>query len=345
MMIGKKIIFFIGLLCCILLLLYVHNFRENMTRHTDELLAMDTQMSFIVYGDNAETALQLAKIRIMQLEDLLSVTDKCSEIYAVNHSEGRLIKISDDTFNVTRFALDMAKDTGGALDPTIYPLLKAWGFTTDNYQIPDEKTITELLSYVDYKKVKLMNNTIILPKGMELDLGAVAKGYTGDEVIELWRNQGVSSALINLGGNVQTLGIKPDGSLWKIGVKAPQGEGNLGILQIKEAAVVTSGGYERYFIGDDGKMYWHILNPATGKPAQSGFKSVTIVGDSGKQCDALSTAIFVMGKQQAIDYWQARRNFEMILVTQENEVWITEGIVNAFTLQPEYADLTVRVIK
>ncbi|MBM6832471.1 FAD:protein FMN transferase [Megamonas hypermegale] len=306
---------------------------------------MDTQISFIVYGNNAETALQLAKVRIMQLEDLLSVTDKCSDVYAINHSEGKLIKISNDTSNIIQFALNMAKDTDGALDPTIYPLLKVWGFTTDNYKIPDEKSIAELLPYIDYKKVKLINNTIILPKGMELDLGAVAKGYTSDEVIKLWRSQGISSALINLGGNVQTLGVKPDGSLWKIGIKAPQGAGNLGVLQIGETAVITSGSYERYFIGEDGKKYWHILNPVTGKPAQSGFKSVTIVGDSGKQCDALSTAIFVMGKPKAVDYWQAKRNFEMILVTQENEIWITEGIVNAFTLQPEYADLTVRVIK
>lgn len=344
MMIGKKIIF-IGLLCCIFLLLYIYNYRENMTRHIDNFLAMDTQISFIVYGNNAETALQLAKVRIMQLEDLLSVTDKCSDVYAINHSEGNLIKISNDTSNIIQFALNMAKDTDGALDPTIYPLLKVWGFTTDNYKIPDEKSIAELLPYIDYKKVKLINNTIILPKGMELDLGAVAKGYTSDEVIKLWRSQGISSALINLGGNVQTLGVKPDGSLWKIGIKAPQGAGNLGVLQIGETAVITSGSYERYFIGEDGKKYWHILNPVTGKPAQSGFKSVTIVGDSGKQCDALSTAIFVMGKQKAVDYWQAKRNFEMILVTQENEIWITEGIVNAFTLQPEYADLTMRVIK
>lgn len=341
---GRKIIF-IGLLCCILLLLYIHNFRENIAKYTDEIFAMDTQISFTVYGSNGENAVQAAKIRIMQLENLLSVTNECSEIYAVNHSDGRAVQVGKDTFDIVQFALAMAKDTNGALEPTIYPLLKAWGFTTDNYQIPPENTIKTLLKSVDYTKIKLNHNTISLPSGMELDLGAVAKGYAGDEIIKLWRSQGITSALINLGGNVQTLGTKPDGSLWKIGIKSPDAENHLGILQTGEAAVVTSGGYERYFTGPDGRKYWHILNPKTGRPAQSGLKSVTIIGKTGRMCDALSTAIFVMGREKAANYWQNRRNFSMILVTNENEIWLTKDIVPFFTVQPEYGNMTVKVIE
>ena len=166
--------------------------------------------------------------------------------------------------SVISFALDMAEKTKSALDPTIYPVLSAWGFTTDSKQVPSQEQIDALLERVDYSEVQLDGTTLTMPKGMQLDLGAVGKGYTADLVAEVLQTHGVQSALINLGGNIQAVGSRPDGSDWRIGIRAPWGEDNLGVLEISDAAVVTSGGYENYFEDKDGNIYWHILDPSTG---------------------------------------------------------------------------------
>ena len=158
--------------------------------------------------------------------------------------------------------------------------------------MPDQDTIDELLSAVDYRNIHLKGSSVTIEDGVQIDLGAVAKGYIGDEVADLLREQDVTSALINLGGNVQTIGTKPDGSLWRIGVRNPFADGNLGVLQVEDMAVVTSGGYERYFTDEAGNTYWHIIDPKTGYPADSGLVSVTVAASEGKRCDALSTALF-----------------------------------------------------
>lgn len=164
-------------------------------------------------------------------------------------------------------------------------------------------------------------------------------------VIQLLRERGVTSAIINLGGNVQTIGTKPDGTRWRIGVKAPNAEDNFAILEVVDSAVVTSGGYERYFTDETGKVYWHILDPSTGKPADRGLSSVTIVGPEGRMCDSLSTALFVMGVEEAAAYWRKKGGFEMILYTQDNTILITEGLVDSFTLRDAFAQLPVTVIR
>lgn len=179
---------------------------------------------------------------------------------------------------------------------------------------------------------------------MELDLGAVGKGYAGDLVAETLEDYDIESAILSLGGNIQAVGSRPDGSNWRIGIRAPWEDGHLGVLRISDAAVVTSGGYENYFEDEDGNIYWHILDPSTGRPAESGVQSVTIVGDEGRMCDALSTALFVMGAQGAEDYWKANGGFDMIIVTDDGEILITEGIAGDFTLSDGRTE-TVRVLE
>jgi len=185
---------------------------------------------------------------------------------------------------------------------------------------------------------------ITLPEGMEIDLGSVAKGYAGQLVAQMLREHGVQSALLNLGGNVQTVGAKPDGSPWQIGIKDPQGEDAMMVLSVEDQAVVTSGGYERYF-EQDGQTYWHIMDPSTGHPADSGLISVTIVGDEGVVCDGLSTALFVMGLEKAADLWAQSGDFEAVFVTASGEVYITEGLRDHFALTERYADTPVSVIE
>lgn len=318
---------------------------NDTAKETKNIFAMNTYITLTAYGDTAETALDESESRIREIESLLSVTDESSELYAINHSEGTAVTLSTDTENVLSFALDIAQKTNGALEPTIYPVLTAWGFTTESYQIPAQEKINQLMQSVDFQKVQIDNHTLTLPDGMQLDLGAVAKGYAGDEIASLLKSKGITSAIINLGGNVQTIGTRPDGSRWRVGLKAPDTDGHIGVLEVADCAVVTSGSYQKYFTGEDGKQYHHIIDPATGRPADSGLVSVTVVGKEGKQCDALSTALFVTGSEDAISYWRQYNNFEMILLNDKNEIYITEGLENRFTLQEKYNSYPVTVIR
>ena len=182
----------------------------------------------------------------------------------------------------------------------------------------------------DYTRVALDGDTVSVGEGMEIDLGAVTKGYVGDRITALLRENGVTSALLDLGGNIQTLGSRPDGSDWRIAIQNPEGDGILGAVSVSDKAVVTSGGYERYFTDEDGNLWWHIFDPATGCPARNGLISVTIVGDEGLYCDALSTALFIMGRERAAEFWREHRDFEMALVTDGGELLLTPGLYDTF---------------
>lgn len=311
----------------------------------EDFFAMDTYMSFSAYGEGADAALKKARDRVEQLETEWSVTDESSEIYKINHSAGEKVTLSEDTAEILNFALDMAKRTGGALEPTIYPVLRAWGFTTDENRIPGEEEIKSLLENVDYERVSLEGNEIQLPEGMELDLGAVGKGYAGDEAAKVLREEGISSALLNLGGNVQAIGSRPDGADWRLGIQNPFGEGYVGILTISDRAVVTSGNYERYFVGEDGKTYGHIIDPSTGYPADNGLVSVSIIAEEGKMGDALSTSLFVMGREKAEEFWRENPYFDMILVTEDGNIYLTEGIQEQFSLESPFADEQLHILE
>ncbi len=294
------------------------------------IFAMNTYMTLTAYGENVEDGLEAARDQIYALDDLWSVTDENSDIYKANHSGGQAVEVSDETASLVGFALDMADQTQGALNPAIYPVLTAWGFTTDSKQVPSQEEIDSLLEKTDYTQIKLDGNMLTVPDGMELDLGSVGKGYAADLVTETLKDCGVGSAILSLGGNIQAIGSHLDGTDWQIGIRAPWEEGYIGILSVSDVAVVTSGGYENYFEDEDGHIYWHILDPSTGRPAESGLQSVTIIGTEGRMCDALSTALFVMGVDGARDYWQENGGFDMILVTDDREILITEGIADDF---------------
>lgn len=317
---------------------------ENATLRAERsLFAMNTYMTLTAYGESGEEALQEAGALIEQLESRWSVTDENSEIYRANHSGGQTVTVSEDTAQLISFALEMAQKTGGALEPTIYPVLTAWGFTTGSKQVPPEEQIARLLQNVDYSRIQLDGTDLTVPSGMELDLGAVGKGYAADLVTEALKEHGVESGLISLGGNIQAIGSRPEGGDWRIGIRAPWEEGNLGVLEMSNAAVVTSGGYENYFEDEAGNIYWHILDPATGYPANSGLQSVTVIGEQGRLCDALSTSLFVMGAEKAEEYWRANGGFDMLLVTDDGEIILTEGIAGRFTLSDGRTE-TIRVL-
>lgn len=297
------------------------------TMAEQSIFAMDTYMNLRAYGKQAEESLALSCEKIGELERLFSVTKEGSDIWRINHANGEFTEVSADTASILRTAIQIGEETQGALDITLYPVLKEWGFTTRNYQIPEKERLKMLLSYVDYRQIALQGTQVWIPKGVEIDFGALAKGYTSDRIVEILKENGVKSALINLGGNVHTIGTKPDGSLWKIGIRNPfESSGEMCIFSTADQAVITSGNYERYFVGEDGIAYWHILDAKDGYPADNGLVSVTIIGENGVYCDALSTALFVAGREEAAAYWRDKQDFEMILVTEEKKIFITEGI-------------------
>ncbi len=303
------------------------------------IFAMDTAMSITVYGDNAETLCSQAAYKINELAAKWSVTDERSEIYRANNI-GEYIStayISDETAQLIEYSLEVAELTDGAFDITLYPVLREWGFTTGEYRIPDEARLAELLRRTGSDMVELNGNMLTLTGGAQIDLGGIAKGCTGDILTEFLKGEGVQNALLDLGGNIHAIGTKPDGSAWRLGIKAPDGEGNLAVLELCDKAAVTSGGYERYFEGEDGERYCHILDPETGRPADSGLVSVTIVGEEGRLCDALSTAVYVMGAEDAEALWRTHGGFEMVLLTDSGELHVTEGLRECIEVISGYA--------
>lgn len=309
---------------------------ENISLHSTELFAMDTYMTLKAHCAD-DKPLDSARETIELLESELSVTVSDSDISRLNNAGGEKTAVCSDTSELIKTALDLCGRTDGALDITIYPILREWGFTTGEYKIPTPEKIRSLMETVDYSAVSAAENHIRIPAGSMIDLGAVAKGFTGDKIISDFKKSGITSALISLGGNVHALGSKPDGSAWKVAVVDPNSpQTYIGTLNIIDKAVITSGSYERYFTGDDGVRYCHIISPLDGKPVNNGIASVTVIGDSGVLCDALSTALFVMGKDKAIEHWRKYGDFEMIIIEDNGEITVTDGIKDIFSISATY---------
>jgi len=299
-----------------------------------QFVAMDTFMHLTAYGNNAQEALVLAQEEIVRMETLLNVNNEKSQVHAVNHRASPSCTLSPELTSLLEQALILARQTHGAFDPTVYPVVRRWGFTTGTYRLPEPEELSALSPLVGHEKAHLDGHTLTLEPGMMLDFGGIAKGWAGDLTAQLLRGKGVTSAILRLGGNIHTIGTKPDGSLWTVGIEDPATGGTLGTLSVADLAVVTSGSYQRFFtVG--GQAYHHIIDPATGYPADSGLTSVTIVGPSGARCDALSTALFVMGLDKGAQFWREHRDFEAIFVSGDGSVAVTAGLEGNFSLSSQ----------
>lgn len=311
------------------------------------VFAMDTAMTLTAYGEGTEDALARAQARITQLDHQFSPTLETSDVYAINHGNGNPVPVGQDTLSLLSLADNLSAVTGGALDLTTLPVVEAWGFLDRNYRVPSDETLHQLLKLVDYREIQLNASagTVEVPAGAKLSFGAVGKGYAGDQVLEVLRDAGVESALINLGGNVQLLGAKPDGAPWKVAIQAPDDPNAVvGVLEVTDCAVITAGSYERYFEDEKGNRYWHIMDPSTGKPARSGLLSATVVGPEGAVCDGLSTALFVLGPEKAIELWRSMGGFEFILVTDTGSVLVSEALSEHFTPSAERTTTIIPVL-
>ena len=300
---------------------------------TKEVFAMDTYMTLTAYGANAQAAVDAASAEITRIENMVSTGIDTSEIAKLNKTGSATL--SKDAAYLVQRSLEIYDSTGGAFDISIYPIMQAWGFTTQNYRVPKKSELKSLLKKVDSKQIRFSEDSGKISfgkKGMEIDLGGIAKGYTSGRIMDIFREQGIKSGVVSLGGNVQVMGTKTDGSLWRVAVENPKDESDyLGVLETKDRAVITSGGYERYF-EEDGKRYHHIIDPKTGYPADSGLSSVTIISSDGTLADGLSTSLFIMGKKKAIAYWKQHKDeFDAILVDDDGKLFVTEGVADSFT--------------
>lgn len=318
----------IGMILLISIILLVRcTGRENMSPETAEIFAMDTVMNLTVYGANAADVLVDAKAMVQRYEGLFSVNIKSSDVAKLNAAEGSPVEVSEETYDILQQSIRVSEQTEGLFDVSIYPLVRAWGFTTDHYRVPEKKEIRDILLHVDYRNIILgKNHVVTLPKDMQIDLGAIAKGYLSQKLIELFAENQVTAAVVSLGGNVQTYGKKPDGSLFRVGITDPSdGVSVYGSVEVGEKAVITSGSYQRYF-EKDGKVYHHIMDKRTGEPADSDLKSVTVIADRGETADALATALFVMGKEKAVAFAKEHEDVQLILIDTNDQVWHSEDI-------------------
>ena len=303
-----------------------------------DIFAMDTYMTLTAYGKNAKKALDEAVDEINNIEQLVSTGIDSSEVSQINkNGKG---SVSETTGYLIKRSKEIYDSTNGVFDITIYPIMQAWGFPTENYCVPGKKELKKLrgLMGADHVLYDEKKQEVTLNKeGMKIDLGGIAKGYTSSKVMDIFKENGISSAVISLGGNVQTLNGKPDGSDWRVAVENPADTGSyIGVLSIKDKAVITSGGYERYF-KQDGKTYHHIIDPANGYPANNGLTSVTIVSDDGTLADGLSTSLFIMGPEKAQKYWKEHSDeFDTILVKDDGSILVSEGLAEYFTSESDF---------
>ena len=301
--------------------------KQEAKKAEKEIFAMDTIMKLTIYGENAEKALTQAENLITLYDNIFSVTNPESDVSKINNAKGNIVTVSEETYDLVQKSLEISEQTEGLFDISIYPLVKLWGFTTEHHKVPDEDDIQLATQKVNYKNIELLpENQIRIGEDMEIDFGAVAKGYLSQQIIELLKEQGISSAIVSLGGNVQALGKKEDGKFFVVGITDPgDGSSIFGTLSVENKAVITSGIYQRYF-EENGKKYHHIIDKRTGMPADNNLASVTVIAENGIMADALATALLVMGENEAKEYVKSHKDIEIILIDKKGNVWQSEGV-------------------
>lgn len=267
------------------------------------LYAMNTVMELRVWGAEPQEALTQITGVINDMEATWSATDPDSVLSALNEGQTP----DGEYLALLERVQALSQRTDGAFDPKLGGVSAAWGFYNEAYRVPTDAEIGDGLNVEQW------------------DLGAALKGYTGDRCVAVLEQLDVDRAILNLGGNIQTYGQKTDGSPWNIGIQDPDGGDPVGTVAVTgTAAIVTSGDYQRYFEAD-GVRYHHILDPKTGRPADSGLRSVTVICRDGMTADALSTALFVMGLERGSDLWRDSDDFEAVFITTDGTVYATEG--------------------
>ncbi|MDD3224843.1 MAG: FAD:protein FMN transferase [Clostridium sp.] len=300
-----------------------------------EIYCMGTNVIQRVYGKNKELAVQLVSEELKRLEDILSFYKPLSEVSLINENAGHdYVNVKYETLNIIKKAKKYSRLSSGVFDITSAPLISLWGIFTKKQRVPIKEEIDKVKALIDYENIIIDEDSSsikLLKEGQKIDLGGIAKGFAADRAVEIYKNNGIESAFINLGGNVLALGNKPDGSKWNIGIQNPlEPRGQcIGAVVVNDKTVVTSGDYVRYFMKDN-KRYHHILDPKTGYPSDSGVMSVTVIAESSIDADALSTAAFILGLEAGMKFIKSIDCVEGIFITKDKKVYSTEGIKDSF---------------
>ena len=293
---------------------------------------LDTVIMLTAYTEDGQV-LKDALDECGRYERMLSRTIEGSDVWRINHANGETVEVSDDTITILRYAKEIADLSGGAFDVTIAPVSTIWDFTSGNAVVPDAEAIAEAAELVDYNQMELDGNTVRLPAGMMIDLGGIAKGYIADQVKNYLETRGVKHAILSFGGNIVAIGLKPDRSAWKVGIQdidKATGEHML-VTKNTGGSTVTSGIYERGY-DLDGVRYHHLLSSETGWPVQNELASVTIFSESSMEGDALSTAAFVLGREEGLKLIDSLKGIEAIFIARDRTVVCSAG-AEAYIIQ------------
>ncbi|AHF06490.1 thiamine biosynthesis lipoprotein ApbE [Desulfitobacterium metallireducens DSM 15288] len=317
--------------------------KSNDEAYTADGFAMGTVISQKIYGTNGESTANETMEKITDLEALLTFNAPEGDIYKLNENAGKAkVELNSETIKILNKAQRISELSGGAFDVTVGPVVKSWGIGTENERIPTPEEIKDLLTLINYKDLEVDGNLASLKRaGQQVDLGGIAKGYAGDVARDIYKKNGIRSAYINLGGNVVTLGNKPDGSPWTVGIRNPRPKANqtsgqqiVGTVTVTDKAVVTAGDDQRYF-EKDGKRYHHIIDARTGYPAQSDLMSVTLITDSSFNADAIDTAAFILGLEKGRELIQKQGGIEAVFITKDKKIYVTEGLKENFEFLDE----------
>lgn len=294
---------------------------------------MDTIMHLTAYGPNASKAIDEAFKRVDEIENIASSSIDTSDVSKINEAAGKeYVKVHPEIVKIIKTSIEYSKISNGAFDITVSPLIKLWGIGTDQERVPADSEIKDKLGLVGYKNISINesdNSVKLMKAGMAIDLGGVAKGFTADEIVKVFKKYGVNSAIINLGGSsIYTLGVKPDKTQWSVAIQNPRkekNEGNIGIVKLDQGALSTSGDYQRFFI-KDGKRYHHILNPFTGYPADAGVMSDTIridssIPDCNMLADILTKVTFVSGVEKGMKIIDNIEGISCMAVTTDFKIY------------------------
>lgn len=300
-------------------------------------LLMGTVVTVTLYDSNNQEILDKIFNKVKDLESILSINENGTLVDEINDEAGiKPVKVDEDTYTIVKKGIEYSKLSNGLFDISVGPIVKLWNIGLPEAKVPTQEEIDEKLPLIGYNDIELneTDRTIYLKrKGMMIDLGGIAKGYTADIISDILTEEGVKSAIIDLGGNVFTHGKKINGDDWRIGIQNPFSErgGIVGTLTTSNKSVVTSGIYERY-IEKDGVKYHHILSPYTGYPYDNEIAGITIVSDTSADGDALSTSVFAMGVEEGMKFVNSIDGIDAIFVTKDNKVYITDGLRSIFNL-------------
>ena len=324
----------LGLLLILVLLLSACQAPEKANPYIEKIdYALGTVVRIKLYDTQDPAVIDLILARLNQIEDLMSYSREGSDIYRINHAAGQPVEIDPDTMLVLKEAVRFNQLSGGTFDPTLGVLIDAWAIGSDRARIPSAEEIRAGLDTIGIDKIKFLDETTVqVEAGTQLDLGAIAKGFAADEAAKICRENGVHSAIIDLGGNVLALGNKA-GQDFLIGIRNPYAgtSSSLGVLNIQDATVVTSGDYER-FLEVDGTRYHHILDYRTGYPVETDLASVSIITKKSIEADGYSTSVYAMCLQDGLKFVDSQENLEAIFVTKDKHVIISDGLKNYFKL-------------